>query len=53
MIIGVDFDKYISTRGGFIGMKSFGASAPADELFKHFGITTDAIIAEAHRLLAV
>jgi len=25
-------------------MDSFGASAPAEELFKHFGITTDAIV---------
>jgi len=34
----------IGRNGGFIGMKSFGASAPGAALFKHFGITTDAIV---------
>ena len=28
----------------FIGMDGFGASAPADQLFQHFGITAEAII---------
>jgi transketolase len=45
--IGVDFDKYIGSRGAFIGMHSFGASAPADELFKHFGITAEAVVKAA------
>ncbi len=31
-------------RGTFIGMSSFGASAPASDLYTHFGITADAII---------
>jgi transketolase len=31
----------------FIGMSGFGASAPAPELFKKFGITADAIVAAA------
>jgi transketolase len=31
----------------FIGMNSFGASAPAAELFRHFGITKEAVIAAA------
>ena len=31
----------------FIGMTGFGASAPIDELFNHFGITTDAIVTAA------
>jgi transketolase len=42
--IGTDFDKYIGSKGAFIGMHSFGASAPADVLFSHFGITADAIV---------
>jgi transketolase len=37
---------YIGTDGGFVGMKSFGASAPAPELYKHFGITAEAVLAE-------
>ncbi len=51
--VGVDFDKYIGTRGAFIGMHSFGASAPAEELFKHFGITVDAVVAAAKARLGV
>ena len=38
------WDRFIGGHGIFIGMDSFGASAPAEELFKHFGITTDAIV---------
>jgi len=39
------WDKYLGERGHFIGMKGFGASAPAPELYAHFGITADAIVA--------
>jgi len=37
--------KYVGLEGGIIGMESFGESAPAGELFKHFGITSDALVA--------
>jgi len=33
-----------------IGIDTFGASAPADKLFKHFGITTDHVVAAAKAL---
>jgi transketolase len=36
--------KYIGQYGMFIGMEGFGASGPAPELFKHFGITADDIV---------
>ena len=36
--------KIIGKNGYFIGMESFGASAPSEILFKHFGITSQAII---------
>lgn len=39
--------ELIGREGAFIGMNSFGASGPGDELFEHFGITTDAIVAKA------
>jgi transketolase len=39
------WDKYIGLEGSFIGMLSFGASAPADALYEHFGITAKAIVA--------
>ena len=45
------WDRWIGDNGVFIGMEGFGASAPAGELFKYFGITTDAIVAAAKTLL--
>ena len=44
------WDRWIGENGAFIGMNSFGASAPAPELYKHFGITADAVIAKALEL---
>ncbi len=41
------WDKYVGPEGGFVGMNSFGASAPATELYKHFGITAENVVAEA------
>ena len=42
------WDRWIGERGAFIGMSGFGASAPATDLYRHFGITAEAI-AEAAR----
>lgn len=39
------WEKYIGRDGIFIGMKNFGASAPADELYKYFSITKENLIA--------
>jgi transketolase len=33
-------------------MTGFGASGPAEALYRHFGITPEAIVGEARRLLA-
>ena len=44
------WDRWIGENGAFIGMPGFGASAPVGEVYKHFGITTDAIVAAAARL---
>ena len=41
------WDRYIGADGGFVGMTGFGASAPAGDLYKHFGITAEAVVAEA------
>ncbi len=38
------WDKYICSHGGFVGMTGFGASAPAEVLFEHFGINTEKTI---------
>ena len=37
------WEKYLGFDGIFVGMKSFGASGKAEDLYKHFGITSDAI----------
>jgi transketolase len=36
--------KYVGLDGAVIGMDTFGESAPAGELFEHFGITTQALV---------
>ena len=46
------WDRWLGERGGFVGMTGFGASGPAEVLYRHFGITPEAIVAEARRLLA-
>ena len=38
------WDKYIGLNGLFVGMTGFGASGPADQLYKHFKITSDQIV---------
>lgn len=43
--------KYIGINGQFVGMKSFGASAPGSQLFEHFGITKDAVVAAVKKTL--
>ncbi|PAR34776.1 transketolase [Vibrio metoecus] len=44
--------KYIGFGGRIIGMTSFGESAPAGELFKLFGFTTENVVKQAKELLA-
>jgi transketolase len=39
------WERYVGPKGAVIGMTTFGASAPASELYKHFGITADAVAA--------
>jgi transketolase len=46
------WDAVIGHDGVFIGMHGFGASAPAKDLFKHFGITAEAAVAAAMKRLA-
>jgi len=40
------------SKAAFVGMDSFGASAPAEVLYEKFGITAEAVVAEVKRLLA-
>ena len=41
---GFGWERFLGEDGVFIGMKGFGASAPAPELYKHFGITAEAVV---------
>jgi len=36
--------KYVGAKGASIGIDSFGASAPAPALYKHFGVTAEAVV---------
>ncbi|RCW21928.1 transketolase [Ciceribacter lividus] len=45
------WDAIIGSDGVFIGMSSFGASGPYKELYKHFGITAEAVVAAAEARL--
>ena len=46
------WDAVIGPDGEFVGMHGFGASAPAKDLFKHFGITAEAAVNAALKRLA-
>lgn len=43
--------KYVGLEGRIIGMRSFGESAPAGDLFKHFGFTAENVIEQALELI--
>ncbi len=45
------WDRYLGGLGDFVGMSSFGASAPAEQLYRHFGITADAVVARVKHLI--
>lgn len=44
--------EWLGASGRFVGMDSFGASAPAGDLFKHFGITAERVAEEARAAIA-
>jgi transketolase len=45
------WDRYMGDRGKFVGMNSFGASAPADVAYNQFGITVDAVVRAAQEVI--
>jgi transketolase len=45
------WDRWIGTRGAFIGMEGYGASAPGEALYQHFGITAERVAQAARSLL--
>ena len=44
--------KYVGLEGAVIGLDRFGESAPAGELFKYFGITSDAVVSAVQTCVA-
>ncbi len=43
--------KYLGRNGKFVGMSTFGASAPANELYQHFGITSQNVVNAAKKII--
>ena len=43
--------KYVGLNGAVVGMNSFGESAPAADLYKHFNITVEAALEHAQKML--
>ena len=48
---GFGWERYVGHLGKIISMDTFGASAPGNDLFKHFGFAPDAIVSVALSLL--
>lgn len=44
------WERYLGDKGIFIGMNSFGASAPFETLYENFGITSQAVVAAAEQI---
>jgi transketolase len=47
------WERWLGKRSSIIGMDGFGASAPAQDLYQHFGITAQAVHDEVRRLLQI
>jgi transketolase len=47
---GFGWERWLGPEGVFIGMPGYGASAPCEDLYQHFGITPEAIVAAVRRL---
>jgi transketolase len=45
------WERTIGEKGAFVGMKGFGASAPGDDLYRHFGITAEKVVEAARKIL--
>ncbi len=44
--------RYVESEANVVGMRGFGASAPAGALYAHFGLTAEAIVARGRAMLA-
>jgi transketolase len=48
---GFGWERWLGPDGVFIGMTGFGASAPFEDLYRHFGITAEAVVAAVKKRL--
>ncbi len=48
---GFGWERWLGPDGIFVGMTGFGASAPAEDLYRHFGITADAVAGAVRKRL--
>ena len=46
------WDRFIGADGTFVGMEGFGASGPYEALYRHFGITAEAVVEKVNARLA-
>ena len=44
------WDKYLGPEGAFVGLDTYGASAPYKDIYQHRGLTAEAVIATAREL---
>jgi transketolase len=49
--VAMGWEKHLGPRGRFVGMSGYGASAPFATLYKHFGITPEAVVAAVRDIL--
>jgi transketolase len=45
------WERFVGEDGGIVGMQSFGASGPPADLFRHFGITAERVVAAVRERL--
>jgi transketolase len=43
--------KYVGSKGAVVGIDTYGASAPAGQLFEYFGLTADKVVETVKNLL--
>jgi len=43
------WSRYLGLEGEFVGLSAFGASAPAGQLYEHFGVTAENVVAAAKK----
>jgi len=49
----IGWERYVGLEGRVVGQSQYGASAPAKEVFKHFGFTTENVVEHAKESIAV